>query len=49
MIYLCLLVYPAGSPSGDAPNVANATLTAVACGGFPSRSAASPLRVYICD
>ncbi len=39
--------YPAGSPPGDASNVANAALTAVAHGGKPQDRAASPLCVYV--
>ncbi|MBN3925120.1 hypothetical protein [Nostoc sp. NMS4] len=43
MVILGHLSYLAVSPSGDAPNVANATLTAVAHGGNLQDRAASPL------
>ncbi|MFN6568753.1 hypothetical protein [Dendronalium sp. ChiSLP03b] len=39
--------YPAGSPSGDAPNVATATLTPVAHGGNPQDRAGSPRRARL--
>jgi len=43
--YTFLALYPAGSPSGDAPNVANATLTQSPAEGNPPAALSHRLRV----